>query len=108
MRGAGRSKPAEQVLGEVRRRVEQGHREVVLSGINLGCFHDSGAGLSLAGLLAALFLAVEPVHVRYSHVAVTDVPATAFSLLALVLLVGAAQGRGRPLPVIGGFLQPDR
>ena len=55
----------------------------------------------LAGLLAALFLAVEPVHVRYSHVAVTDVPATAFSLLALVLLVGAAQGRGRRWLVVG-------
>ena len=55
----------------------------------------------LVGLLAALFLAVEPVHVRYSHVAVTDVPATAFSLLALLLLVGAAQGRGRRWLVAG-------
>jgi len=55
----------------------------------------------LVGLLTALFLAVEPVHVRYSHVAVTDVPATAFSLLALLLLVGAAQGRGRRWLVAG-------
>ena len=35
------------------------------------------------GLLAALFLAVEPLHVKYSHIAVTDVPATTLSLLAL-------------------------
>jgi len=48
-----------------------------------------------AGLLAALFLAVTPLHVAYSHVAVTDVTATALSLLALLLFVPAAQGRGR-------------
>jgi len=48
-----------------------------------------------AGLLAALFLAVTPLHVAYSHMAVTDVTATALSLLALLLLILAAQGRGR-------------
>jgi hypothetical protein len=42
------------------------------------------------GLLAALFLAVAPLHVAYSHMAVTDVTAVAFSLLALVLLQQAA------------------
>ncbi len=46
------------------------------------------------GLLAALFLAVAPLHVAYSHMAVTDVTAVAFSLLALVLLQLAAR---RPL-----------
>ena len=50
------------------------------------------------GLLAALFLAVEPLHVRYSHVAVTDVPATMFGLLALLLFVRAARlGSARSL-----------
>ncbi|MBS0630649.1 MAG: hypothetical protein JSS11_01950 [Verrucomicrobia bacterium] len=29
-------------------------------------------------------------------------------VLAILGIVNAAQGRGRPLPVIGGFLQPDR
>jgi 4-amino-4-deoxy-L-arabinose transferase-like glycosyltransferase len=43
-----------------------------------------------AGLLAALFLAVTPLHVAYSHMAVTDVTAVAFALLALVLLQRAA------------------
>jgi threonylcarbamoyladenosine tRNA methylthiotransferase MtaB len=51
VRGPGRSKPAEEVLGEVRRRVGQGHKEVVLSGINLGCFRDRSAGISLTGLV---------------------------------------------------------
>ncbi|MGD0996865.1 MAG: glycosyltransferase family 39 protein [Thermoleophilia bacterium] len=45
------------------------------------------------GLLAALFLAVEPLHVRYSHVAVTDVPATMFGLLALLLFLRASRKR---------------
>ena len=50
------------------------------------------------GLLAALFLAVEPLHVRYSHLAVTDVPATMFGLLALVFFVRAARlGSSRSL-----------
>jgi threonylcarbamoyladenosine tRNA methylthiotransferase MtaB len=53
VRGPGRSKSSEEVLVEVRRRVRQGHKEVVLSGINLGCFHDSGAGISLADLVRA-------------------------------------------------------
>ncbi len=43
-----------------------------------------------AGLLGALFLAVAPLHVAYSHMAVTDVTAVALSLLALVLLHAAA------------------
>lgn len=29
-------------------------------------------------------------------------------VLMVIGIVNAAQGRGRPLPVIGGFLQPDR
>jgi len=53
------------------------------------------------GVLAAAFLAVEPLHVRYSHIAVTDVPATAFSLLALLLLLGAAKGAGARWLVAG-------
>jgi 4-amino-4-deoxy-L-arabinose transferase-like glycosyltransferase len=49
------------------------------------------------GLLAAVFVAVEPLHAKYSHMAVTDVPAMAISLLALLLLLNAAQGRPRRL-----------
>jgi 4-amino-4-deoxy-L-arabinose transferase-like glycosyltransferase len=47
------------------------------------------------GLLAAALLTIEPLQVSYSHMAVTDVPATTFAVLALWLLVGAANGRGR-------------
>jgi threonylcarbamoyladenosine tRNA methylthiotransferase MtaB len=51
VRGASRSRSAAAVGAEVRRRVEQGHREVVLTGINLGCYRDRGAGFDLARLV---------------------------------------------------------
>jgi threonylcarbamoyladenosine tRNA methylthiotransferase MtaB len=53
VRGASRSRAAAAVLGEVRRRAAQGHREVVLTGINLGCFRDRAAGMRLPELLLA-------------------------------------------------------
>jgi threonylcarbamoyladenosine tRNA methylthiotransferase MtaB len=51
VRGASRSRRAEAVLGEVRRRVAQGHSEVVLTGINLGCYRDREAGYALPRLV---------------------------------------------------------
>ncbi|HST25451.1 MAG TPA: MiaB/RimO family radical SAM methylthiotransferase [Gaiellaceae bacterium] len=51
VRGASRSRSAEAVLAEVRRRVEQGHKEVVLTGINLGCYRDRAAGYRLPRLV---------------------------------------------------------
>jgi threonylcarbamoyladenosine tRNA methylthiotransferase MtaB len=51
VRGASRSRRAEAVLDEIRRRVAQGHREVVLTGINLGCYRDRGAGYDLPRLV---------------------------------------------------------
>jgi threonylcarbamoyladenosine tRNA methylthiotransferase MtaB len=51
VRGASRSRSADAVLAEVRRRVAQGHREVVLTGINLGCYRDRVAGYDLALLV---------------------------------------------------------
>ena len=51
VRGATRSRSAAAVIAEVKRRVAQGHREVVLTGVNLGCFRDRAAGMTLAGLI---------------------------------------------------------
>ena len=51
VRGASRSRPAAAVLAEICRRVEQGHREIVLTGINLGCYRDRAAGYTLARLI---------------------------------------------------------
>jgi threonylcarbamoyladenosine tRNA methylthiotransferase MtaB len=51
VRGASRSRAADAVLREVRRRVGQGHREIVLTGINLGCYRDRAAGYDLPRLV---------------------------------------------------------
>ena len=51
VRGASRSRAAEAVLGEIRRRVAQGHREIVLTGINLGCYRDRATGYDLPRLV---------------------------------------------------------
>jgi threonylcarbamoyladenosine tRNA methylthiotransferase MtaB len=51
VRGTTRSRAAGAVLGEIRRRVAQGHREIVLTGVNLGCFRDRAAGFTLARLV---------------------------------------------------------
>ncbi len=46
VRGATRSRSADAVLREIRRRVAQGHKEVVLTGVNLGCFRDGRTTLA--------------------------------------------------------------
>jgi threonylcarbamoyladenosine tRNA methylthiotransferase MtaB len=51
VRGGTRSRRAHAVLGEIERRVAQGHREIVLTGVNLGCFRDREAGYSLPRLI---------------------------------------------------------
>ena len=51
VRGSSRSRSADAVLREIRRRVTQGHREVVLTGINLGCYRDRAAGYDLPRLV---------------------------------------------------------
>jgi threonylcarbamoyladenosine tRNA methylthiotransferase MtaB len=51
VRGASRSRPAGAVLAEIGRRVGQGHQEIVLTGINLGCYRDRAAGFDLPQLV---------------------------------------------------------
>ena len=51
VRGESRSRSAGAVLREIAKRVSQGHREVVLTGINLGCYRDREAGYDLARLV---------------------------------------------------------
>ncbi|NUT55695.1 MAG: radical SAM protein, partial [Thermoleophilia bacterium] len=73
VRGATRSRSAEAVLAEIRRRVAQGHREIVLTGVNLGCFRDRAAGLTLAGLIRAA-AAIEGVErLRLSSIEINHV-----------------------------------
>jgi threonylcarbamoyladenosine tRNA methylthiotransferase MtaB len=51
VRGRTRSRRAGAVLAEIARRVAHGHREIVLTGVNLGCFRDREAGYALPRLI---------------------------------------------------------
>jgi threonylcarbamoyladenosine tRNA methylthiotransferase MtaB len=51
VRGGSRSRSVGAVLREIEKRVAQGHREVVLTGINLGCYRDREARCSLPRLV---------------------------------------------------------
>src|SRR6266516_5994963 len=73
VRGASRSRPAERVLAEVRRRVQQGHREVVLTGINLGCYRDRAARYRLAGLVREVGATPGLLRLRLSSIEVNHV-----------------------------------
>jgi threonylcarbamoyladenosine tRNA methylthiotransferase MtaB len=73
VRGASRSRPAEAVVAEVRRRVAQGHREVVLTGINLGCYRDRAAGYNLARLIRAVGAMPGLARLRLSSIEVNHV-----------------------------------
>ena len=73
VRGKSRSRRGADVLADVARRARQGHREVVLTGINLGCFRDREAGMRLPDLLAAAAQVDGIDRVRLSSIEVNHV-----------------------------------
>jgi threonylcarbamoyladenosine tRNA methylthiotransferase MtaB len=73
VRGPRRSRPAADVLIEIGRRVEQGHKEIVLSGINLGSYRDRGAGYSLPRLVREAAETAGLVRLRLSSIEVNHV-----------------------------------
>jgi len=88
VRGPSRSRRADAVLADIARRARQGHREVVLTGINLGCFRDRDAGMRLADLLAAAAEVEGIERVRLSSIEVNHV---SDALLAAMSLPGVAR-----------------
>jgi threonylcarbamoyladenosine tRNA methylthiotransferase MtaB len=81
VRGASRSRSAAAVLGEIRRRVDQGHREVVLTGINLGCFRDRAAGFDLPRLVRAAGATPGLQRLRLSSIEINHVDASLVAAL---------------------------
>jgi threonylcarbamoyladenosine tRNA methylthiotransferase MtaB len=73
VRGATRSRTADAVLADVRRRVAQGHREIVLTGVNIGCFRDRDAGYTLARLVRAAGVVEGLERLRLSSIEVNHV-----------------------------------
>ena len=73
VRGPSRSRSAVRVLDEIRRRIDQGHREIVLTGINLGCYRDRSAGYTLARLVREAGALPGLVRLRLSSIEVNHV-----------------------------------
>jgi threonylcarbamoyladenosine tRNA methylthiotransferase MtaB len=73
VRGASRSRSAAAVLAEARRRVDQGHKEIVLTGINLGCYRDRGGGYKLPGLVREVGAIPGLARLRLSSIEVNHV-----------------------------------
>jgi threonylcarbamoyladenosine tRNA methylthiotransferase MtaB len=81
VRGATRSRSAPAVLADVRRRVAQGHLEIVLTGVNLGCFRDRQAGYDLARLVREAGAVPGLCRLRLSSIEVNHVDAALVAAL---------------------------
>ena len=88
VRGASRSRPAAAVLAEARRRVSQGHREIVLTGINLGCYRDREAGYRLARLVREVGTVPGLARLRLSSIEINHVDAELVAALRETPTVG--------------------
>jgi threonylcarbamoyladenosine tRNA methylthiotransferase MtaB len=75
VRGGSRSRAAAAVLHEIERRVAQGHREIVLTGINLGCYRDRAAGYDLPRLVREAGAVPGLARLRLSSIEVNHVDA---------------------------------
>jgi threonylcarbamoyladenosine tRNA methylthiotransferase MtaB len=81
VRGGSRSRSAAAVLEEVRRRVAHGHREIVLTGINLGCYRDRAAGYALPRLVREVGALPGLERLRLSSIEINHVDAELVSAL---------------------------
>jgi threonylcarbamoyladenosine tRNA methylthiotransferase MtaB len=73
VRGRSRSRRALDVLREVAHRVAQGHREVVLTGINLGCYRDREQRFDLPRLVRAVAATPGLERLRLSSIEINHV-----------------------------------
>jgi len=82
VRGPARSRPASAVLAEVRRRVERGQPEMVMTGISVGDYRDPGEGLELGDLMVSVAAVPGVERVRLSSVEVIHVKDSLLRALA--------------------------
>ncbi len=82
VRGPARSRPANAVLAEVRRRVEQGQPEMVMTGISVGDYRDPEQGLELGELMIEVARVPGVERVRLSSVEVIHVKDSLLRALA--------------------------
>jgi threonylcarbamoyladenosine tRNA methylthiotransferase MtaB len=82
VRGPARSRPASAVLDEIRRRVQQGQPEMVMTGISVGDYRDPERGLELGELMMAAARVDGVERVRLSSVEVIHVKDSLLEALA--------------------------
>jgi threonylcarbamoyladenosine tRNA methylthiotransferase MtaB len=80
-RGPSRSRPPDDVLDQVRRMVESGFKEIVLTGVHLGAYGADSGGRSLAGLLRAMAQGPMPPRLRLSSIEPVDLDPDLFDVL---------------------------
>ncbi|MBN1139607.1 MAG: tRNA (N(6)-L-threonylcarbamoyladenosine(37)-C(2))-methylthiotransferase MtaB [Anaerolineae bacterium] len=82
-RGPQRSRPPEHVIADVRRRVEAGYREVVLTGVHVGAYgrdRDAAGSLDLWALVGRILAETAVERLRLSSIEPWDLPEEAFAL----------------------------
>jgi threonylcarbamoyladenosine tRNA methylthiotransferase MtaB len=82
VRGPARSRPVSAVLTEVRRRIEQGQPEMVMTGISVGDYRDPEHGLELGELMVEVARVPGVERVRLSSVEVIHVKDSLLRALA--------------------------
>jgi threonylcarbamoyladenosine tRNA methylthiotransferase MtaB len=87
-RGPAESRPAARIVGEARRRIDDGHPELVLTGINIGSYRDVEAGLRLGGLVRMLGRLEGLRRLRISSIEPGDVTDDLLGAMAETPLVG--------------------
>jgi threonylcarbamoyladenosine tRNA methylthiotransferase MtaB len=88
VRGATRSRSGDAVLREIRKRVGQGHREIVLTGVNLGLYRDRERGWKLPRLVREAGAVSGLARLRLSSIEVNHVDSELVSALEDTPAVG--------------------
>jgi len=83
-RGPQRSRPAGEILAEVRARLDAGHQEIVLTGVHVGAYGRDGqreqSETDLWALVARILAETEVPRLRLSSIEPWDLPERAFQL----------------------------
>jgi len=78
VRGGEQSLPIDRVIAEVGQRVAAGYREVVLTGVEIGAYHDNGAGLK--ELLEQILIETDVARLRLSSLQPQEISAELIGL----------------------------
>lgn len=87
-RGRAESRPLARILRDARRRLDEGHPELVLAGINIGTYRDPSSGATLAELVRVLGRLDGLVRLRISSIEPGDVTDDLLAAMATTPTVG--------------------